>query len=446
MPTQHAAGRLGELLDLLRRPPPLHVGWLEDLDLAEIEPSLAVAAAGRLGKGIEPGHGPVDERKIKVHAGLDERRGDKSDRGARVEASPHRRQNMRAVPRAHQGRQVAGALRLRDEPVELARVPACVDDAQHPLRRPQARRQNRVVQDLRRPDADALQAPVEAARLGGDLAHRLEAIDEFRCLQSRLRRRAKHDRRAVVAGQLVQRCNARAQELQGKRLGLVEHHHAAGYVVQLAAARRPVGEEAFEELDRRGDDDGRIPVLHGEAELVSPLAFGDALLVEGAMVFEDEFAVLVPQGRPELGRGLLDDAGKGDDVDDALEPVLERMLQGEGERGEGLAAPRGHRQREDPRLARGTLARMAQDAAAQGIHRGPLRPGGKPIQMIVQSRLQSIEGRMAAARRHGTRESRVIGLGIEIVGVDKRGEQHADEERSTETGRVRVSRPKRQRR
>jgi hypothetical protein len=93
------------------------------------------------------------------------------------------------------------------------------------------------------------------------LAHAGEPANEVRLLECGLGRRHKHDADAVVARQLVEGGDTRLQERQGRGLRLVEHDHGLREVVQLAAARRPRGEQALEELDRRCDDDRGVSIL-----------------------------------------------------------------------------------------------------------------------------------------------------------------------------------------
>ena len=68
-----------------------------------------------------------------------------------------------------------------------------------------------------------------------------------------------HDAGAPVAGQLVEGRDAGAQELQRQCLRFVKNDDAVGDVVQFAAARRTVREQALEELHRGGDDDRGVP-------------------------------------------------------------------------------------------------------------------------------------------------------------------------------------------
>jgi len=62
------------------------------------------------------------------------------------------------------------------------------------------------------------------------------------------------------------------------RLRLVEHDHAVGQVMQLAAARRAVREQALEELHRRCYHHWRIPIFRGQAQCAQPVALVAAVV------------------------------------------------------------------------------------------------------------------------------------------------------------------------
>jgi len=115
--------------------------------------------------------------------------------------------------------------------------------------------------------------------------------------------------------------------------------------VQLAAARGAAREKALEELHRRGDDDRRVPVLGGAAELVDRVGAAPVLArvaqggvpVEAGMVLED--VGLGPQRRAKDRGGLLDDRREWDHVDHPAHSV--RLLFrvgniGRGKRGASL--------------------------------------------------------------------------------------------------------------
>ncbi len=288
-----------------------------------LKPSLAVAAAGRLGDLVEPGLGAIDHREVHIDPGLDQRRADDdaAPRRPRVEPLADLLKALAAVPRAHQRREVVTALPAIEPLVELAGMHAGVDDAERLLMVTQACGERPVVEFAQPLDADALERSIKSLRLGRDLAHVAKAALEARRLivsldEGWLGRRAQHDARAVVAGEFVERRDARPEQRQRQRLRLVQDHHASRDVVQLAAAGRPVGEQPLEELHGGGDDHGGVPVLHREAQLVLRLGRRLRVVDEGAVVLEHG---LVAERLAEDGGVLLDDAGVGDDVDHPFE-------------------------------------------------------------------------------------------------------------------------------
>jgi hypothetical protein len=136
--------------------------------------------------------------------------------------------------------------------------------------------------------------------------------------------------------------------MQGDSLRLVEHDHGLNEIMQSPAARRAIGVQALEQLDIRRHNDRRGPVLHGQAQLVARLPARDGRLVDGGMVLENDF---LAENLAKNGGGLVDNRGERDRVDDSLETMPLRMLQGEGERGKRLAPAGGDRQCEEaPRV------------------------------------------------------------------------------------------------
>src|SRR3546814_530334 len=124
-----------------------------------------------------------------------------------------------------------------------------------------------------------------------DLTHIRESAFEFRCFQCGLSRCTKDDAAAIVARQLTDRSDSRAEYMQRNGLGLIQYHDAVANVMQFTALRRFGGKQAFEKLDSGSDHDGRIPVLHRQPEFfLGLIAFWVALirlrLRERAMVFE----------------------------------------------------------------------------------------------------------------------------------------------------------------
>lgn len=149
--------------------------------------------------------------------------------------------------------------------------------------------------------------------------------------------------------------------------------------MQLAAAARPVGEQALEEPHRRRHHNGSVPGLGGATEAVNGSAATAALLrdadcgvpVERGVVLEDVVAVrsaghLAQRAADHAGR-LLHDGGERDDVSDAAQAVADGMVQGEEQRGQGLAAPGGDGEREQARR-QGRLGDRVAERISAALH------------------------------------------------------------------------------
>lgn len=125
----------------------------------------------------------------------------------------------------------------------------------------------------------------------------------------------------------------------------------------------------------------------------------------------------------EHRRVLLDDAGEGNDIDDASQAMTDGMVQREGQRRQRLAPSGRHRQREQPRRAFRLLAHMGQDVGADAVD---WRIGAEAGQMLIQSCAQFAQcWRLAGTQRWALLDTVVEGFGIEKVGIDQAGKQHA---------------------
>ncbi len=374
---EHPFGALDQRAQILRR---LALGRLEHHRAATLlQPPLAVAAAGRLRNGIEPRHGAPHLREVDVHTGLDQRGSDQTHGAPGKQAGLHLRQHRSAMHGTHQGAEVADAIDgapIGPESIEqVAGVAAAVDDAEH------LRLLGETLHDLgiggllpRRASTDhihAFQRRVKPLRIGGEFARVVDVEADLLApllrsallvgeavagAQGRLGSGAEHHAGAIIGCKLIQRRHAGAQQPQRQGLRLVQHHHGVRDVVQLAARGGATGEQALEELHRRGDHDRRIPVLSCAAE------FGETLLplvvgvldparrvpVEACVMLQH--AVIRPERLAEDRGGLLDDRGVGDDVDHPVQAVAAGVFQREGKRGQRLATARGHGESEGARL------------------------------------------------------------------------------------------------
>ena len=131
--------------------------------------------------------------------------------------------------------------------------------------------------------------------------------------------------------------------MQRDSLRFVEDNHRTSQVVQLAAARRAIGKQAFKELDICGYNDGGCPIFHGATEFFTSLPLYEFGFVNCRMVFENHF---VAKYFAEDGCGLVNYRIKGNRIYDALKPMCFGMVKGEGEGGQGFAAASRYVERE----------------------------------------------------------------------------------------------------
>ncbi len=252
---------------------------------------------------------------------------------------------------------------------------------------------------------------------------------------------------AVVDGQLAQGGQAGQQRLPGQHLGLVQDDHAPGQAVEFAAAGRTVGEERLEELHVGGHHQGRVPVL-GRQLVAAPGRIVLALRPPGrgevAVVLQHhpvaEFGLEYLAENPGV---LLDDAGVGDDVDHPAKAMGQRVLEGEGQGGVGLAPAGGHGERKEPGRLGGPGQAGRQDGVALPVERRLPGPGAQAGQEAFHHRPEL--GHPRAAAPPGAPRRVQEGFGIQEVGVRQAGEDHAGEEGQGEARRLRHGRQGRRR-
>ena len=382
-------------------------GRHKDVDLPVLRHSaLAIAAACCLRDGVQARHGAVDHGKVQVHAGLDQLRADDahgqrgvafSQCGAAIhQARFDRRDHVAAVLGAHQGRQVPATVRaaLLHQAVQLAGIGAAADDGQHRI----------VLRDFvgqfgpgagllevgRQMHLHTVQRGVQLRHVVddfGDAAGRkaapqaLARVSTDAGVQHRLGGGTQQQRHAVVLYQQAQHVHDGLQKLDRQQLCLVQHDHAVGQVVQLAATRGLAGEQTFEELDVGGDDQRRVPVLAGQ-----PRRGGFALgLALGVAVVLDHRAVA--QCGEDLAKyfgGLLDDAGVGNGVDHPAFAMGVGMVKCKGQAGEGFAAARGHGQAEDAAGSAGLGLALGENRSPQMVDWCRRRVRRQTDQVLVQ--------------------------------------------------------------
>ena len=142
----------------------------------------------------------------------------------------------------------------------------------------------------------------------------------------------------ITGREFLQSAEARFEQRERERLGLVEDDDAAGEAVEFAAGGRLRGMEGFEKLDVGRDNEAGVPVFGGETRGGGEMG---GVGIEIGVVLDDNIGAERGEDFAEDGRVLLDDTGERQDVDDAFEAVADGVIEGEGERGERLAAPGG---------------------------------------------------------------------------------------------------------
>ena len=143
--------------------------------------------------------------------------------------------------------------------------------------------------------------------------------------------------------------------------------------------------ERFKELDTRRDNDWHIPVLRKKTHPRLP-----CLIVYVSMMFQyDVIAEHIPK---HLGV-LLNDAGVGDDIDDAVKAMRGGVTEGKRHRRKGLPATCRNRKREQTRRQRGGGNAIRAYFLADGVDRGfrhtrRMNFCREIVKISIQSRLQ----------------------------------------------------------
>ena len=267
------------------------------------------------------------------------------------------------------------------------------------------------------PDPDPLEEAVEVGGVRRQLGDRLLGEEAF---ESGLGCRAKDGTNTVVGHQLPDRRQAGLEIPERQHLCFVEDDHALGDVVNLAAARGLMRIERLEELHIGGDHDRNIPILRGQLQFDRhvighvtgrvTLSVPELLPVEVSMVLEH---ILLAEDILENRGVLLDDAGVGDDVNDAMESMSDGVVKREGLRDSVLAPPVGTVNVKNP------CSYPALDKAAPqdlGTLRVDLRRGViETVEHLVQNTAKGGNVEITTARSFAPVHE---GLGLQEVGID----------------------------
>ena len=194
-------------------------------------------------------------------------------------------------------------------------------------------RQVEVRQGACRFDSDPGQGIGQTFRVGREFSDTLQRLGRQEAIFRAHSWRgcsAQHDRGAIRGRKFAYGSQTRPKQGERQRLDFIEQDDRSCDAVQFPATRRLVGEQALEELDGGGDDNGSIPALRRFADSLLFAGVENLLVVKGGVMLENGFRN--PKGVAVHMGGLVDDGGKRSDVDDPGKPVCGRVLKGEGKR------------------------------------------------------------------------------------------------------------------
>ena len=272
---------------------------------------------------------------------------------------------------AHQSGEVEHAVKLFGAVIQAAGVAAVVDDDEHLPVLPELFQQIGIGLQADMLYAGSAQLFEKCGRIRGNFAHVFKAaVKAVFGLHGGLGGGAHHYAATVASRQLFDSLHHGQQQVKRQHLRFVENNHAAGDIVQLAAARGTVGKQRFEKLHGGGYHHGHIPVFGGLAQLVFAVLVFEFAVVEGAVVFQYGGFAQITEGFAELGGVLLDDAGKGNHVNHAPHAVVLGVFQSERHRGKGFAAAGGHGKGKQAGCLTGLGDGMVENVAAQAVKRG----------------------------------------------------------------------------
>nr|WP_244613545.1 hypothetical protein [Methylosinus sp. Ce-a6] len=254
--------------------------------------------------------------------------------------------------------------------------------------------------------------------------------------QGRLGRGRQHDGGSVIARQLVERQHDGTEHGQRQGLRFVQNDHRSRDIVQLAASRILVVEQALEELRRCRHHDRRIPILLRQFQLVAHFRrvalAADFGVVEGAVMLQHGTLELAERLAVDIGR-LLHHRGERNHHDDPVEIFRNRMIERKGERDQRLAASGRHGESENTLAGLRAGAGRGEDRGA-GVVQWPrpltTRPFAFCRQKVVEPSLQIRERNIDDGSR---------GFGNELLSGDEirvhqRRERHAGKEREAKRG------------
>ena len=308
-----------------------------------VKQAFAVAAARCLGNRVEPGQRTKHHWKVDIDAGLYQlgahhpQRPRVSARAASGQALTDLSDDIGAVLAAHRRGQVqafaTGALVQRCD--DLGRIVSGVDDDQHGIVLgngiDQFSRGYRCLQIGRPLDFHPHQPGkqcgfvIDDAVRCGQATQALTRVEACHFCQGGLSGSTQQDGDAIVRHQQVQRVEDGLQKLRWQQLGFVEHDHAVGKPVQLAAARGARGKQRFEQLHVGSDYQRRVPVFASQAAAAGFVALQ---IVSLAVVLKHGVG---PKDLPEHVGGLLDDAGIGNGINHSAMAMLGGMAQCKGQ-------------------------------------------------------------------------------------------------------------------
>lgn len=312
---------------------------------------------------------------------------------------------------AHQGTEVENVVCRFQFFEKLLCMTACVDDAEDLGGVSDSFGQDVVGERRQRFYGDAFEVQEELVGAVDDLLYVLQAeVEIVTMLDGGLRGGAEDDRAVVVQGELTERFDAWAEIGCGERLGFVEDDHAAGNVVEFSATGRTIREERFEELDIGGYDDWSIPVFAGQTGAM--ILF---VRFEVAVMFEDG---IVAKDPAEYRSVLFDDAGERNDVNDAVEPVCDRMAEGKCQGRERFSAACWDSEREQAGLFCCVIQASFLHVESLAIHRRVWIGLVQQIKVATQFGPKGLQGWIPEALRGAVGVHELFG--IEEICIDQR--------------------------
>lgn len=267
-----AAGDRGVGLDVGESVGERVVGGLEEIDLTFgfLEFAVTVAASCGLSEGVETTLGAIDDGKADIDPGFDELGGHEDDCFSLFPQALGLGKDEHDVARAHPGGEMEGVGVRAELFVEGLRGLGGVENEEAAFGRMVAKvvDEGLVIKGTEVVTLDAFEGLEESGLVlddGGDFLRGNADFEVVACFEGWLGCGAENGGGVEVVDEAAEGAKDGMQEGGRKGLDFIENDDAAGDAMEFAAAAGAVGVERFEELNVGGDDEGRVPVLCGQA-------------------------------------------------------------------------------------------------------------------------------------------------------------------------------------